>query len=372
MACPPPLPIEGFDHSARTRTAVLMVQLGTPAAPTAQAVRPYLAQFLGDPRVVEIPRLLWWPILHGIILNTRPAKSARKYASVWTDEGSPLMVHSVRQAKLLRGWLGERGHDVEVALAMRYGEPSIESVLTELQSRQVDRLLVLPMYPQYSASTTATVFDEVGRVLRGWRNLPELRWVRSFHADDGYIDALAEQVRAHWAREGRAEKLLMSFHGVPRRTLDLGDPYHCECHVTARRVAERLGLDRGDWLVTFQSRFGKAQWLQPYTEPTLEKLAREGVKSVDAFCPGFVSDCLETLEEIAMEAQEAFTEAGGERFRYIPCLNEAPAFIDGLASLVERQLSGWPTQRLEGEALAQRERALMERRARAMAMGAPG
>ena len=242
-----------------------MVQLGTPAAPTAAALRPYLAQFLGDPRVVEIPRLLWWPILHGIILNTRPAKSARKYASVWTDEGSPLMVHSVRQSKLLRGALGERGHDIEVALAMRYGEPSIASVLEGLRERGVVRLLVLPMYPQYSASTTATVFDEIGRVLRGWRNLPEVRWIRGFHDDAGYVDALAQRLRAAWARDGRGERLVMSFHGVPRRTLELGDPYHCECHATARLLAERLGLARGEWVVTFQSRFGKAQWLQPYT-----------------------------------------------------------------------------------------------------------
>jgi ferrochelatase len=356
----------------RPRAAVLVVQLGTPSAPTAEALRPYLAQFLGDPRVVEIPRWLWWPILHGIILNTRPAKSAKKYASVWTDEGSPLMVHSVRQAKLLRGALGERGHDVEVALAMRYGEPSIASVMSALRERNITRLLVLPMYPQYSASTTATVFDEVARVLRGWRNQPELRWVRGFNVDEGYLDALAAQVRASWAREGRGERLLMSFHGVPRRTLELGDPYHCECHATARRLAERLGLAKGEWLVTFQSRFGKAQWLQPYTEPTLEQLARDGVRRVDAICPGFVSDCLETLEEIAMEARETFVEAGGERFNYIACLNEAPAFIDGLAALVERQLGGWPTLALDADASVLRDRLLVERRARAVALGAPG
>ncbi|MCX7228556.1 MAG: ferrochelatase [Burkholderiales bacterium] len=365
-------PPAAFDHATRPRTAVLVVQLGTPAAPTAAALRPYLAQFLGDPRVVEIPRLLWWPILHGIILNTRPAKSAKKYASVWTDEGSPLMVHSVRQAKLLRGALGERGHDVEVVLAMRYGEPSIPSVLEGLRERNVTRLLVLPMYPQYSASTTATVFDEVHRVLAGWRNLPEVRWVRNFHVDDGYIEALATQVRESWARNGRGERLLMSFHGVPRRTLDLGDPYHCECHATARRLAERLGLAREDWVVTFQSRFGKAQWLQPYTEPTLERLAREGVRRVDAVCPGFVADCLETLEEIAMEAKEAFLHAGGESFRYIECLNGAPAFIDGLAGLVERQMSGWPTLALDAEASVRRDRLLVERRARAVELGAQG
>jgi ferrochelatase len=362
----------GFDHASRPRTAVLMVQLGTPAAPTAEALRPYLKQFLGDPRVVEIPRLVWWPILNGIILNTRPAKSARKYASVWTDEGSPLMANSRRQATLLRGWLGERGHDVEVALAMRYGEPSIASVLEDLRARNVTRLLLLPMYPQYAGSTTATVIDEVTRVMRGWRNLPELRWIRSFHDDAGYIDALAAQVRHAWERDGRAERLVMSFHGVPRRTLELGDPYHCECLVTARLLAERLGLARTDWVVTFQSRFGKAQWLQPYTEPTLIALAHEGVRSVDVVCPGFVADCLETLEEIAMEARATFVDAGGSEFRYIPCLNEAPPFIDALAGLVERHTGGWPTEALDPSASVRRDRGLVERRARAVELGASG
>jgi len=361
-----------FDHASRPRTAVLMVQLGTPAAPTAAALRPYLKQFLGDPRVVEIPRVLWWLILNGIILNTRPAKSARKYASVWTDEGSPLMAHSRRQATLLGEALGERGHDIEVALAMRYGEPSIPSVLEAMRARNVTRVLVLPMYPQYAGSTTATAIDEVGRVLRGWRNLPELRWVRSFHDDAGYVDALADQVRAHWEHNGRSDRLVMSFHGVPRRTLELGDPYHCECLVTARRVAERLGLERGDWVVTFQSRFGRAQWLQPYTEPTLQQLARDGVRSVDVICPGFVADCLETLEEIAIEAKAAFLGAGGAEFRYIPCLNESPGFVDALASLAERHACGWPTRALDAPESVARDRALAERKARAVELGAVG
>ncbi|HYF58241.1 MAG TPA: ferrochelatase [Burkholderiaceae bacterium] len=363
---------DGFDHALRPRTAVLLVQLGTPAAPTAAALRPYLRQFLGDPRVVEIPRLVWWPILNGLILNTRPAKSAHKYASVWTEEGSPLMVNSRRQATLLQGALGERGHDVEVALAMRYGEPSIESVLGSLRERNVTRLLVLPMYPQYAGSTTATAIDEIGRVLRGWRNLPELRWIRSFHDDAGYVEALADRVRRAWERDGRAERLVMSFHGVPRRTLELGDPYHCECHVTARLLAERLGLSRDQYVVTFQSRFGKAQWLQPYTEPTLQRLAREGTKSVDVICPGFVADCLETLEEIAMEAKTAFLEAGGRGFRYIGCLNDAPAFVDALAGLVETHTAGWPSRALSAEASVERDRALVQRRARAVELGAAG
>lgn len=360
-----------FDHASRARTAVLLVQLGTPAAPTAAALRPYLAEFLGDPRVVEIPRLLWWPILHGIILRTRPGRSARKYASVWMPEGSPLMVHSTRQSRALAGALAQRGHDVEVALAMRYGSPSIASVLEGLRERNLSRLLVLPLYPQYSASTTATVFDEVARVMRGWRNLPEVRWVRSFHDDAGYLDALAAQVRQAWDQEGRAQRLLMSFHGVPRRTLDLGDPYHCECHVTARLLAERLGLPRDQWVITFQSRFGKAQWLQPYTEPTLQQMARDGVRTVDAVCPGFVSDCLETLEEIAMEARESFLHAGGQAFRYLPCLNDAPPFVEALAGLAERHLCGWPTLRPTSAEAALQAEELAARQRRAQALGAP-
>jgi ferrochelatase len=285
------------------------------------------------------------------------------------DEGSPLMVHSVRQTELLRQKLIERGHDIDLMLAMRYGEPSIASVLESLREGNMTRLLVLPMYPQYAGSTTATVFDEAARVLQGWRNLPEMRWVRNFHDDPRYIEALAAQVRNAWARDGRGERLVMSFHGVPRRTLELGDPYHCECLVTARLLAEQLGLSRDQWVVTFQSRFGKAQWLQPYTEPTLEALAREGVREVDVICPGFVVDCLETLEEISIEAKSAFIKAGGRQFRYIPCLNEAPVFIDALASLVEAQLSGWPTT---ADAVGQtvKEDALTERRARALALGA--
>jgi len=359
-----------FSHQSPPRTAVLLVQLGTPAAPTAAALRPYLKQFLSDPRVVEIPRLVWWPILNGIILNTRPAKSALKYASVWTPEGSPLMAHSLRQTDLLRQALAARGHAIDVELAMRYGEPSIPAVLERLRAANTTRVLVLPLYPQYAGSTTATAIDEVSRVLQGWRNLPELRWVRNFHDDPGYIDALAAQVRQQWAQAGRSEKLVMSFHGVPRRTLELGDPYHCECLATARLLAERLGLARDAWIVTFQSRFGKAQWLQPYTEPTLIELARSGVRSVDVLCPGFVSDCLETLEEISIEAREAFLGAGGEQFRYVPCLNETDPFIECLVGLVERQTAGWPVQALSAGDVAQRAAALAQRKERALALGA--
>lgn len=334
----------------RGRTGVLLVNLGTPEAPTAQALRPYLAEFLGDPRVVEIPAFVWKIILHGIILRVRPRKSAAKYATIWMPEGSPLMVWSRKQMLLLKGRLGDAGLDVEVTLAMRYGKPSIAEELDALYRKGCDRILVVPMYPQYSATTTATVFDKVAAIAARMRNPPEFRQIKHFHDDPRYISALAQQVRAHWQREGRqAERLVLSFHGVPKRTLMLGDPYHCECLKTARLLRTELGLTPEQVVVTFQSRFGKAEWLQPYTEPTLEKLAREGIKSVDVFCPGFVVDCLETLEEIAQEARHAFTEAGGERFSYIPALNDSEAFAAALESLVTQHLAGWPIQRRTAE-----------------------
>lgn len=327
------------------RTAVLLVQLGTPDAPTAAALRRYLREFLADPRVVEIPRLVWNPILHGLVLPFRPSRSARKYAAIWTGEGSPLLLHTRRQASLLRGLLGERGYDVEVAWAMRYGTPSIASVLRELRERGLDRLLVVPLYPQYAASTTATAVDAVARELARWRAQPGLRIVRDFHDDEGYVDALAQRVRASWEREGRGERLVMSFHGVPRRVVELGDPYERQCRVTGERLARRLGLADGEWMLTFQSRFGPAEWLRPYTAPTLVELARGGLRSVDVVCPGFVADCLETLEEISIEVRRSFLEAGGRTFRHIPALNDSPAFIAALAALVERNLTGWETAR---------------------------
>jgi ferrochelatase len=357
----------GFRHDVPSRCAVVLVALGTPRAPTAHDVRAYLREFLSDPRVVEIPTLAWWPILHGVILRVRPARSAAKYASIWTPEGSPLRIHSEQQALLLRGYLGERGDDVDVQIAMRYGEPSVATVIGALLERNVERLLVVPMYPQYSAATTASVSDAVGAALARVRNVPELRFVRHFHDDAGYIRALAARVTAHWQQYGRGERLLMSFHGVPRRTLLMGDPYHCECHTTARLLAERLGLAPQDYVVTFQSRFGRAEWLQPYTEPTLQALAKEGVRQVDVVCPGFVADCLETLEEIAQEARAAFIAAGGERFSYIACLNDAPAFINALADIAQANMQGWPTARAGAGA---REQAAQRSFERARALGA--
>lgn len=329
-------------NDTTARTGILLVNLGTPDAPTAAALRPYLKEFLSDPRVVEIPRLAWWPILNGIILTLRPAASARKYASIWMQEGSPLKVHTERQARLLADSFARDGHGhVEVDFAMRYGKPSIPDRLRAMRARGCARILVLPLYPQYSASTTATVTDEVGRSLARMRNQPEIRFVRDFHGDARYVAALARNVRAYWAEHGEPDRLVMSFHGVPRRSLELGDPYYHECRKTGHLLAEALGLPPGRAMLTFQSRFGKAEWLQPYTQPTLEALAAQGVGRVDVICPGFVADCLETLEEIAMECRDAFLHHGGKAFHYIPCLNERHEWIDALAAIAIDHLGNW-------------------------------
>jgi ferrochelatase len=337
-----------YAHGTAPRTAIVLLNLGTPDAPTPQALRAYLREFLGDPRVVEIPRALWLPLLNGVILPVRSKKSAAKYASIWLDEGSPLKVWTDKQAKLLQGVLGERGHaNLSVRYAMTYGRPGIASVLGELQAQGHTRMLLLPLYPQFSATTTAAAFDKVYRWAADTRWVPELRFVNRYHDDAGYVAALADNVRRHWAANGRlprGAKLLMSFHGVPRRTLLLGDPYHCECHKTARLLAAQLQLQPDDYVVTFQSRFGKAEWLQPYTEPTLRALAAKGCARVDVICPGFTSDHLETLEEIAMEGRQAFIESGGKEFFYIPALNDSALWIRALADIAERHLQGWPVK----------------------------
>ncbi|WP_058616513.1 ferrochelatase [Tepidimonas taiwanensis] len=349
-----------YSHGQPAHTGILWVNLGTPDEPTAPALRRYLAEFLGDPRVVELPRALWWPILHGIILNVRPRKSAAKYATIWTPDGSPLKVWTERQAKLLQGYLGERGHRVQVRWAMRYGRPSVAHELDALKAAGCTRILILPAYPQYCAATTASVFDAVYDWAGALRWVPELRFVNHYHDDPGYIAALAERVRAHWAQHGQPDRLVMSFHGMPARTLQRGDPYHCECHKTGRLLAEALGLSRERYIVTFQSRFGKAKWLEPYTEPTLVALARQGVRRADVVCPGFTGDCIETLEEIDQEARAAFLTAGGQTFHYIPCLNDTPAWLRALADIAERHLAGWSTSAPDDPAARQasRERAL--------------
>jgi ferrochelatase len=333
-----------YTHGQPAKTGILLCNLGTPEAPTAPALRRYLGQFLADRRVVEIPRFIWWFILHGIILRIRPGKSAAKYATIWTPEGSPLKAWTEKQAKLLRGYLGERGHHVDVRYAMRYGQPAVERQLAAMKADGCTRILVLPAYPQYCAATTASVYDMVFQWGLDTRTLPEFRFVNHYHDDPGYIEALKASVQKHWMAHGRPEKLVMSFHGMPERTLHLGDPYHCECHKTGRLLAEALGLKIDEYMVTFQSRFGRAKWLEPYTEPSLIALAQQGVGRVDVICPGFSSDCIETLEEIDQEAREAFMHAGGKEFHYIPCLNDSAEGMRALTAVCEQHLQGWPTK----------------------------
>lgn len=360
------VPEPPFRHNQPNRIAVVLVSLGTPDAPTAQAVRRYLQRFLSDPRVVEIPTLVWGAILHGIVLRVRPARSARKYAQIWLPEGSPLWEYTRRQAVLLEGWLGKAGHSLKVYPAMRYAMPDVEAALTQARSDGCEKVLILPLYPQYAAATTASVFDAVARFGLKRRNLPELRFIRQFHDDPAYIDALAQRIELHWRQSGRADCLLMSFHGLPRRSLYLGDPYHCQCLKTGRLLAERLGLDATQWRLSFQSRFGRATWLQPYTTQVLRSLPSEGFHTVDVVCPGFISDCLETLEEIAIEGKSDFLEAGGREFRYIPALNDSDVGIAALGNVALRHLMGWPTRYDEQLPTAE----LAKRRERALLVGA--
>ncbi len=326
---------------APARTAWLLVNLGTPAAPTTSAVRHYLAEFLADPRVVERPRWLWWPILHGIILRVRPRRSAHAYRQIWTEAGSPLEVHTAALARALQARLDAAGEPILVRHAMRYGEPAIANVLRELAAAGADRLLVLPLFPQYSATTTASALDAVTRELRYWRRLPGLRWIRDYHDDPAYIEALAGSVEGYRREHGSAAHLLLSFHGLPERYVSAGDPYRDQCMATARRLGERLGLDGDRIGVAFQSRIAGEPWLAPYTDQVLRELPRRGIDHVQVLCPGFAVDCLETLEEIALRNRQAFLDAGGTRFEYIPALNADPAHVELIAGLARRHGQGW-------------------------------
>jgi ferrochelatase len=326
------------------KTGVLLVNLGTPDSPTAKDIRRYLGEFLSDPRVIEIPRYLWLPILHGMVLTARPKKLVPRYRGIWMDDGSPLLVYSQRQAAGLRDQLAQRGVHAEVELGMRYGNPSVADAMTRLRALGCERMLVVPLYPQYAASTTATVVDAVTRHAGRLRDQPELRFIKRFYEDPGYLGAVVARIEAFWREHGRPQKLVMSFHGLPRYSIELGDPYYQDCLRTGRLLRERLGLMPEQVEITFQSRFGAARWLEPYTEPTLKELARLGVTEVDVVCPGFLADCLETLEEIQVECRDAFLAAGGKQFRYIPAVNDDPAWTVALADMVQRNLQGWPTQ----------------------------
>jgi ferrochelatase len=330
-------------HGNPPRIGVLYCNLGTPDQPTAVDVRRFLAEFLGDPRVVEIPRLIWLMILHGVVLRVRPAESAAKYASIWLPEGSPLKIWTEKQAQALQAWLSQQGHQVLVRYAMRYGSTSIASQLDALKAEGATRVLLVPAYPQYSATTTASLWDAVYQWAGKVRTIPELRFINHYHDEPHYIAALAGRVSRYWQAQGRPQVLVMSFHGVPERTLHLGDPYHCECFKTARLLAEKLGLTPDQYKVTFQSRLGRAKWLEPYTEPTLIAMGQAGVKRVDVICPAFTCDCLETLEEINQEVRHAFLQAGGQEFHYIDCLNDDPDWIAALGDITRQHLAGWPT-----------------------------
>jgi len=362
------LPEPKHQHGRVAKTAVLLINLGTPDAPTQQAVRRYLKQFLSDPRLVEIPRAIWLPILHGFVLNTRPRKSAQKYASIWTSEGSPLKVHTEKQAKLLRGYLGLKVRmPLTVEFAMRYGHPSIADALARLKSEGCERVLVLPMYPQYAAASTASALDQVAEFLQRTRDVPEIRMVKHFHDHPSYIGALASLVQEHWRQSGRPDKLVMSFHGLPRFALARGDPYHCECHKTARLLAEKLELADSHWQIAFQSRFGRAEWIKPYTASTLADYGRHGVRRVDVICPGFAADCLETLEEIGIEGRKIFLGAGGREFHLLPCLNERDDWIGALADIVRQHLADWVIESWNPQL---EENRAEDSRSRALARGA--
>ena len=332
-----------YRHGTQEKLGILLVNLGSPDKPDTASVRRYLAEFLWDSRVVDTPRWLWWLILHGIILRFRPRRSARAYQKVWTDQGSPLVATSRLQTQALEKLLQKKFRgNVIVDLAMRYGNPSIKDGLNALRKAGARRLLILPMYPQYSATTTASVFDEVTHVLRGWRWLPDLRFINQYHDHPKYIEALANSVRQHWQQHGRADKLLFSFHGIPQRYVNSGDPYFCHCLKTARLTAAALQLNDDDWQVVFQSRFGREPWLQPYCDKTLQQLPSLGIRNVEVICPGFSADCLETIEEINMENRHLFLKAGGESFHYIPALNASDEHIEALGEILTAHSFGWP------------------------------
>ncbi len=364
-----------FQHTEIPAVGVLLANLGTPDAPDTPSLRRYLREFLSDPRVIELPRLLWWLILHLFILTTRPAKSAALYRKVWWQEGAPLLVITRRQAAGLQEALRARvGNPVHVAVGMRYGNPSIRAALRELAEKGCRRLLILPAYPQYAGATVGSTFDAVAAELTGWRWVPEIRTIHGYFDDPAYVRALAASIRETWEADGGpAEKLLFSFHGIPQRYFDGGDPYFCQCHKLARLTAEALGLERGRWEVSFQSLFGKEEWIKPYTDRTVEAMARSGIRSLDVVCPGFSADCLETLEEIDQLNREIFVHAGGERFRYIPCLNDRADHVQALAGVAFAHLQGWvePAEASAGERLRAEAAATAERAAARRAVPAP-
>ena len=326
-----------LSYAQQQRTGILLLNLGTPDAPTPQAARTYLGEFLSDRRVVELPKYIWQPVLRGIILPLRPKKSAHAYEKIWFEQGSPLAVYTERLTRALAAELP----DTVVRHAMTYGNPSVADALHALKAEGVGNLLVIPLYPQYAASSTGAALDKVFAQLQLQRNQMSLRTISRFYSDPGYINAMKRHIENHWAAHGRGQKLMLSFHGIPQKSHDDGDPYPDECRHTARLLAQVLNLAEHEYIVSFQSQFGKAKWITPSTQTLLDTLPQQGCTSLDVFCPGFAADCLETLEEIALMGREQFHEAGGKEYRYIPCLNDNPDWVGALAALARQNLQGW-------------------------------
>jgi ferrochelatase len=330
-----------YKHGSLDKTGILLTNLGTPDEPTARAIKPYLKEFLSDPRVIEIPRFVWQIILRCIILQIRPSRSAKTYSTVWTKDGSPLLVIAQKQLDLVKKGLKPEFSNTVVELAMRYGNPSIETALNKLKKQQVRRLLVLPLYPQYCAATTASTFDAVTNVLQKWRWIPELRFINQYYEEKNYIKALSKSIQDFWKIHNKPQKIIFSYHGIPKKYHIKGDPYHCFCLKTTRLVKEDLNLKEDEVITTFQSRFGREEWLQPYTSQTLKELPGKGIKNINIISPGFSADCLETLEELEEENKEYFLKAGGEQYKYIPCLNDNPLHISMMLGLIQKHTQGW-------------------------------
>lgn len=337
-----------FTHETPCRIGVLLVNLGTPKAPTAGAIRHYLRRFLSDPRVIEIPRFAWLPILYGFILPFRPQRLVKQYRAIWLDDGSPLKVHADALASRLRSRYSKHhlADSIRIETAMTYSEPSIEAAMKRLYQANCHKLLVLPLFPQYSATTTGAVFDAVTQFMQQERFIPELRFLQHYCDEPGYIQSNADSIAHYIAEKGKPDKFIFSFHGLPRRNLDNGDPYHCQCHKTARLIAKQAALADGEWQVTFQSRFGKAEWLKPYTDLTLTSLAKQGIKKIAVICPGFPIDCLETLEEIALLNKHVFLDAGGDSYDHIPALNDSDSHVEFLFHYINRHIEPWASPNL--------------------------
>ena len=331
-----------YEHGSKEKIGVLITNLGTPDAPNEKELKVYLNQFLSDPRVIELPKILWQIILKLVILQIRPSKSAEAYKQIWTDKGSPLLDIANRQLNKIQSSFSSKNENIVFEVGMRYGNPSIPDALLKLQKKQVRRLLVLPMYPQYCAATTGSTFDEVTNVLQKWRWIPEMRFINQYFEEKNYIEALSNSIKSFWKKTSKPQKIIFSYHGIPKRYLTNGDPYHCFCLKTTRLVKEEMGLSDDEIMTTFQSRFGREEWLKPYTSETLKELPKQGIKNIHIISPGFSSDCLETLEELEEENKEYFMESGGENYHYIPCLNDHDDHIDVFVNLIKKHTQGWP------------------------------